>query len=123
GAMARIAIVACVFFSCEKEEPQINHSPSSLALEELDTLKQIKLGKKLENPYSVVNMRRAYANLIKKLEKGQKGYDSQILKDSSEITTTDYYVKFWVENDEQKQLLLADSLNLSEIPLDVEIEQ
>lgn len=68
-------------------------------------------------------MRRAYANLIKKLEKGQKGYDSQILKDSSEITTTDYYVKFWVENDEQKQLLLADSLNLSEIPLDVEIEQ
>jgi len=28
-----------------------------------------------------------------------------------------------VENDEQKQLLLTDSLNLSEIPLDVEIEQ
>jgi len=122
-AMAKIAIVACVIFSCEKEEPQINHSPLPLAMEEPDILKQIKLGKKLENPYSVVNMRRAYANLIKKLEKGQKGYDSQILKDSSEITTTDYYVKFWVENDEQKQLLLADSLNLSEIPLDVEIEQ
>ena len=122
-AMAKMAIVACVIFSCEKEEPQINHSPPPLAMEEPDILKQIKLGKKLENPYSVVNMRRAYANLIKKLEKGQKGYDSQILKDSSEITTTDYYVKFWVENDEQKQLLLADSLNLSEIPLDVEIEQ
>lgn len=118
--MARIAIVACVIFSCEKEEPQINHSPPLLAMEEPDILKQVKLGKKLENPYSVVNMRRAHANLIKKLE---KGYDSQILKDSSEITTTDYYVKFWVENDEQKQLLLADSLNLSEIPLDVEIEQ
>lgn len=122
-AMAKITIVACVIFSCEKEEPQINHSPPPLAMEEPDILKQIKLGKKLENPYSVVNMRSAYANLIKKLEKGQKGYNSQILKDSSEITTTDYYVKFWVENDEQKQLLLADSLNLSEIPLDVEIEQ
>ena len=70
-AMAKMAIVACVIFSCEKEEPQINHSPPPLAMEEPDILKQIKLGKKLENPYSVVNMRRAYANLIKKLEKGQ----------------------------------------------------
>ncbi|MEX0361176.1 MAG: hypothetical protein AB3N10_09335, partial [Allomuricauda sp.] len=34
---------------------------------------------------------------------------------------TDYYVKFWVENDEQKSLLLADSLNLSVVPLDVDI--
>jgi hypothetical protein len=40
-----------------------------------------------------------------------------------DIQATDYYVKFWVENDEQKNLLLADSLNLSIIPLDVEIEQ
>lgn len=121
-AIVEIAIVVCLMASCNKEELQ-TVEPQPAALEEPDTLRQIKLGKKLKNPYSVMNMRKAYVNLKKKMEKNYKTYGSQILKDSSEITTTDYYVKFWVENDGQKQLLLADSLNLSEIPLDVEIEQ
>ena len=38
-----------------------------------------------------------------------------------EIETTDYYVKFWIETDAQKNMLIADSLNLSDIPLDVEV--
>ncbi|MDC6362333.1 MULTISPECIES: hypothetical protein [Flavobacteriaceae] len=121
-AIPKMAILLLVLASCEKEVVQTN-DPQPIAKEQQDTLRMIKLGKKLENPYSVKNMRKAYANLIKKLEKSQKNYGSQTLKDSSEIITTDYYVKFWVENDEQKQLLLADSLNLSEIPLDVEIKQ
>ncbi len=121
-ALVRIALVVCLMASCNKEELQ-TVEPQPAALAESDTLRQIKLGKKLENPYSVKNMRRAYVNLKKKMNQNQKTYGSQILKDSSEITTTDYYVKFWVENDWQKQMLLADSLNLSEIPLDVEIEQ
>lgn len=41
-AMARTAIVACVIISCEKEEPQINHSPPPLAMEESDTLSLAK---------------------------------------------------------------------------------
>lgn len=121
-ALVRIALVVCLMASCNKEELQ-TVEPQPAALAETDTLRPIKLGKKLENPYSVKNMRMAYVNLKKKMDQNQKTYGSQILKDSSEITTTDYYVKFWVENDGQKQLLLADSLNLSEVPLDVEIEQ
>ncbi len=121
-AMVKIALAVITIAACEKEE-SLTLKPQPEAQVELDTLQKVKLGKKLENPYSVKNMRRAYVNLKKKMEKNHKTYGSQILKDSSEITTTDYYVKFWVENDEQKQLLLADSLNLSEVPLDVEIEQ
>ncbi|KAB7528424.1 hypothetical protein F8C76_11205 [Flagellimonas olearia] len=121
-AIVKMAILLLVLASCEKEVVQTNDS-QPIAKEQPDTLRMIKLGKKLENPYSVKNMRKAYANLLKKQGESQKNYGSQTLKDSSEITTTDYYVKFWVENDEQKQLLLADSLNLSEIPLDVEIKE
>ena len=52
-----------------------------------------------------------------------KSYFAKTLNNDLDIQATDYYVKFWIENDEQKTLLLADSLNLSIIPLDVEIEQ
>lgn len=84
---------------------------------------QIVLGEKLENPYSVKNMRLALKSLKEKQKKSAKSYSAKTLNDELEIQATDYYVKFWVENDEQKNLLIADSLNLSIIPLDVEIEQ
>ncbi|MGN7512824.1 MAG: hypothetical protein ACTHOM_00510 [Allomuricauda sp.] len=117
-----MVMVICWLASCEKEAV-IPEETQQVDLEESDTLQMIKLGKKLENPYSVANMRKAYSSLIKKQEKNPMKYGGLILKDSSEISTTDYYVKFLVENDEQKSILLADSLNLSIVPLDVEIEQ
>lgn len=84
---------------------------------------QIVLGKKLENPYSVKNMRRALVSLKEKQQQTPKIYAAKTLNNEFDIQTTDYYVKFWIENDEHRNLLLADSLNLSIIPMDVEIEQ
>lgn len=68
-------------------------------------------------------MRRALVSLKEKQNQTPKIYTAKTLNNEFDIQTTDYYVKFWIENDEHRNLLLADSLNLSIIPMDVEIEQ
>ena len=95
--------------SCIKEHPETE--PQSIVI-----------GKKLENPYSVENMRRAYGSLKEKQEGQTVTYEARLLRDSMDIQVTDYYVRFLIENDEQRNLLLGDSLDLSTVPLDVEIE-
>ena len=113
-----------LIYSCQDEienTPQTELTLSEELASESDG--KIILGEKLENPYSVKNMRLALKSLKEKQKKSSKSYSAKTLSDDLDIQTTDYYVKFWVENDEQKTLLLADSLNLSVIPLDVEIEQ
>ena len=106
--------LAILAFSCQNEIEDPPPPPVTLSealASESDG--QIVLGKPLENPYAVKNMRKAYTSLMEKHKKSKKTYAAKILEDSTAIETTDYYVKFWVENDEQRNLLLADSLNLS----------
>lgn len=119
-----LTLIGIMMYSCQNEIEDTPQSELTLS-EELasESDGQIVLGEKLENPYSVKNMRLALKSLKAKQQKSSKSYLAKTLNDDLDIQTTDYYVKFWVENDEQKSLLLADSLNLSIIPLDVEIEQ
>lgn len=78
--------------------------------------------RQLENPYTIPNMRKAHAKLME--NKSPDDYDHKIITDSLEIEATDYYVKFWIENDEQLQLLHdEDHLMLSAIPLEIEVEE
>lgn len=120
-----LALMLILIYSCEQKEIENPYELGSSLTETLalESDGQIVLGKKLENPYSVKNMRRAYASLMEKNKKSGKVYTEKILEDSTAIEITDYYVKFWIENDEQKNLLFADSLNLSITPIDIEIEQ
>lgn len=113
-----------LIYSCQ-DEIENTPQPELTLSEELasESDGKIILGEKLENPYSVKNMRLALKSLKSKLHKSSKRYAAKTLNDDVDIQTTDYYVKFWVENDEQKGLLLTDSLSLSIIPLDIEIEQ
>lgn len=117
-----VLVFAMSFFSC-KEDDNLISEPQTTLQEELatETDGQVVLGKKLENPYSIKNMRKAYTSLMKK--KAKKQYLAKTFSNETAIEVTDYYVRFLVENDEQKNLLVADSLNLSVIPLDVEIEE
>lgn len=119
-----------LLFSCHDDEfldtPQAKTPETSdVQAIENDILPQIKLGEKLENPYSVANMKRAYESLKEKRALATASSSSSATTLSTEqdieIETTDYYVKFWIETDEQKNMLIADSLNLSDIPLDVEV--
>ena len=110
---AAVVLGAMCLVSCEKDVKITDESGAQMSM----------LGKQLENPYSVKNMRKAYASLMEKQENQRTTYEAQILQDSMLIQATDYYVRFLIENDEQRHLLLADSLNLSVVPLDVEIYQ
>lgn len=79
------------------------------------TSTQLQLGKKLDNPYSVTNMRKAYEAL--NLE------TKSLCNDESIINTTHYYIKFKPQNEEELTTLILDSaLILYPYPLDYEIK-
>lgn len=74
---------------------------------------EMVLGRKLDNPYSVDNMRKAYEELSAATKAGT-GEDR--------ITATHRYVKFIPKNEEELALLKVDSsLVLFQYPLDYEI--
>ena len=77
------------------------------------------LGKKLENPYSVENMRKALKNLQKSSSTANKG-----LSNDFEITTTHLYIRFKPKDEEELNLLQKDTtLILFDHPLDYEISE
>lgn len=78
----------------------------------------IQLSKKLENPYIVANMIRAYENLI---DNGQLKLSSV---KKSDIKITHYYVRFLPKSFEELAILQRDStLELYDYPLDYEIAE
>jgi len=107
------AMVISLLVSCQKEEIEPDVS-QQFNLEESDTLQMIKLGKKLENPYSVVNMRKAWESLQAK---------SKVSKDG-EIQATHLYVKFKPKDEDELAILKTDStLVLYDVPLDHEMSE
>jgi hypothetical protein len=97
--------------SCERDDTMSQTELNNEFASESDGL--IVLGKKLENPYTVENMQKAYDNLSKENK----------LKSTFQIETTDLYVRFAPANEEEWQLLRADSLELFDMPLDYELEE
>lgn len=73
------------------------------------------LGNRLENPYSVANMRRAYNSMVPEL------VDAGI--ESDDITTTHFYVKFKPDNEEELQSIKESyaDFDIYEYPLDYEM--
>ena len=109
-------LLLCVFFAvltgCKKE--------SVYPLRESDTpqlvgSESIVLGKKLRNPYSVENMRKAYELLLQKED----------IRSDLEIDTTHFYVRFLPMNDDEYDVIAWDdsTLELFDYPLDYEIEE
>lgn len=112
--MKKIILPLFVFFivlmtACEKEtiqQPEEDFQTDS---------PDIVLGKRLENPYTVENMQKAYNNL--------KNTGTKSAPDI-EITATHLYVKFKPKNEEELRILESDStLIIYDIPLDYEIVQ
>ncbi|CAM1345441.1 hypothetical protein [Tenacibaculum amylolyticum] len=104
-----------VLFSCQKEELEIDMSDPILHSQNYSkssSSEMTKLGKKLENPYSVENMKNAWESLKNKVK----------ITKNIEIKTTHYYVKFKPKTEEELNILRKDeSLILYDIPLDYEI--
>jgi len=109
---AMVAVSLIIFYGCQKEEIIIDQSEVIPQNDFTFKEGQIKLGEKLENPYSVENMHRAYNNIKDKL------------KSAIDIDTTHYYVRFLPKTDKKLMELLQDTtLEFYDYPLDVEMEQ
>lgn len=118
--MKKIALLPIFFifliWSCQPEKDISPVDPAySIADEEEKGM--IKIGRKLENPYSVENMLKAYKNLRDSKENGK------ISDKSIDIAATHLYIKFKPENEEELDILRSDStLILFSYPLDYDIE-
>ncbi|MDN5201218.1 hypothetical protein QQ008_07590 [Fulvivirgaceae bacterium BMA10] len=114
----RIIAMATLLFlvtSCFKEDiSPINNSSEPLYLSEDLKQHMVKLGKKLENPYSVRNMKKAWESLQRK---GR--YRNHV-----NVRTTHLYIRFVPEDYGELDLLSKDStLILWDFPLDHEREE
>lgn len=98
-------------FTCQKEELKLTNLVQE-ENEQLDLPGMTRLGKKLQNPYSVNNMKKALFNI------NEDSKDSISL----EINPTHLYLKYKPKNDNELWLISQDSaLTFFDYPLDYEI--
>lgn len=85
-------VIIFVLASCQKEQTSISQTPAD-AIQSNSVL-----GKKLENPYSVATMQRAWDNL----------YGGQ---SKETISASHYYIKFFPHGEDDLTLLHNDTLS------------
>lgn len=108
-----LTLIGILTYSCQKEE-ETSIEQAQVENEQIDLTGITKLGRKLENPYSVINMKKAWESLSR---------TSKVSK-SGDIETTHLYIKFKPKTEEELDLLKRDStLVLYDIPLDFEVEE
>lgn len=103
-----------LFAACSQDNEMIlkNNETSNSLKEQKESDGIMVLGKKLENPYSVENMERAYAELVQTRAIGD-----------FKIETTDLYVRFLPKDSTELLTLQNDTLlELFDYPLDYDIE-
>lgn len=114
-----LSLSLLMVFSCTKEDDFLEPNPQEEALTVSTKNLSAKtiIGKKLENPYALGTMRRAWENLNRANSK------SKSLKiNTKQIQATHKYIKFMPKNDAELDLLKADSeLILYDYPLDYEV--
>lgn len=96
-----------VMLSCSQGLGQDDFPPDPGASTELSH-DEIVLGERLDDPYAVENMQRAYASLYP-------------TKAREEIQPTDYYVRFLPEDEGQLSELLSRGIQLLDHPFDYQI--
>lgn len=119
-----LTLIGILMYSCQNDEDltKENISPS----QQEKSKKIIKLGKKLENPFSVVNMQRALDTILKetKLANTQQARAFRQITKTIEIKETDLYVRFLPKDSLELNLIKKDTtLVFYDHPLDYEIEK
>ncbi len=112
--LAFVALVSAVIFvACQNQDESI--TPEFDDLESLTPEgSKMVLGQRLENPYSIENMKKALANLN---ANGRTAGDFN-------IETTDLYIRFLPADSLEYNAIAADTtIELFDHPLDFEIEQ
>lgn len=116
-------ILAGLFIiSCQDEINETEKTTISLKEEHVTAGEtEIVLGEKIDNPYSVENMQKAYKNLMNSKSKSSKALKST--GETIEISTNHHYVRLWCTSTEDKEKLTALDIKFSDFPLDQEIEE
>lgn len=108
-----IFICSLYFFMSCSQGDEISNEPISGNPSVIVPRTFVSLGKKLENPYSVANMEKAFSKLSPQTRSGVE---------DMEIKATHLYVKFTPQTEEEMDALQLDTtLNLYPYPLDYEI--
>jgi hypothetical protein len=112
--LAFVCLSLIFFASCKREHEHI--SPSKEGNTQTGPAEKIVLGRKLENPYSVENMKLAFSNIA-------SSSNSRISSDNSPVRLTHLYLRFLPKDWAEYDLLKSDTtLKLYQIPLDYEIQ-
>lgn len=112
--LSMFILAGVLLYSCQKESEVLNENTEQV----ISTKEgEIKLGKKLENPYSVENMKKALQNLKKSSLTGKS-------VEAIEIKPTHWYIRFLPKTEEELAIIKTDStFVLYDYPLDYEIVQ
>lgn len=116
-------VVIIISISC-RTDTDILPSPSIDEIFEEQGLVRTRLGKKLQNPYSLSNMQTALDSMKRSLQSFKpKSRLARTIKEM-EIETTDLYVRFLPRDSTQRDAMMDDTtLVYYDHPLDYEIEQ
>jgi hypothetical protein len=105
-------------FSCQKDELTFETETQIETNQNVEPKEIIVLGNKLENPYSVENMKRAYESLK------SSGILKSATTDTFDIETNTLYIRFLPKDSADLRLLWADTtIELFDYPMDYEITE
>ena len=109
-----MAVLGLALYSCKQKNDVLPTASNNEGVN--NNTEMTQLVRKLENPYSVANMQKAYDNLQKS--------NARISTDGIEVTTTHKYIKFKPKNNQELEILKDDTtLVLYSYPMDYEITQ
>ena len=112
-----LILIGILIYSCEKEDDFIDEAQNT----EISKIDNSQGARKLENPYTVENMKKAFENIKTKLNNKQILAKSSSSVSNLEISASHYYVKFKPETEEQEGIIKQDStMYPSDYPLDWE---
>ncbi|MFN8438893.1 MAG: hypothetical protein U0V72_14890 [Cytophagales bacterium] len=113
GAIVALGLAT---FSCNKKNdvsPDVGNNDGGQSISNSEMTQLIK---KLDNPYSVANMQKAYENLQKS--------NARISTEGIDVTTTHKYIMFKPKTNQELEILKDDTtLVLYSYPMDYEISQ
>ena len=111
-----LILIGILIYSCQNEDDFLENPQT-----EISSIDYSQGTKKLENPYTVENMQKAFENIKTKLNSKQISAKSTSSVSNLEITASHYYIKFKPETEEQEGIIKRDTtMILSDYPLDYE---
>ncbi|MGL1884939.1 MAG: hypothetical protein OCD76_00380 [Reichenbachiella sp.] len=109
-----ITLITGTFYACQD---QLEVKPEPKHLTEEDMHGMTKLGKKIDDPYTIENMQKAWDNLK------QSNSAARSMAEDISIETSHLYIRFTPADSTEAELLRNDStLTLYDYPLDYEID-